>query len=209
MRARSPKPISNRKKMTPCDRQQHEEPQRVGERVPRRRAAEADVQEEADEEQLLQPPKHVRELLRALVIREHRAEQQRTELGAQPERRERLRRRRSRARRRTARAARRDRSARAARRSRGRVSGTSSSSNAIRRRRLDAHEREQHDGHDVLHDQDADRDAAVDGAQLAVAFEHLGRQHRAREPERDGQHERHPQRQARARRQQPRRRRRP
>src|SRR6185503_7303267 len=72
------------------DRQQRDEQQRAGQRAPGRRSAEADAQEEPDEKQLLESPEHVRELLRALVIGEHRAEQQRAELGAQAERLERL-----------------------------------------------------------------------------------------------------------------------
>ena len=196
MRARSPRPISSRKKIAPLIGNNTTSHSALVERFPGRRAAEADVQEEADEEQLLEAPQHVRELLRALVIREHRAEQQRAELGAQAERLERLRRRRSRARRRTAPGARRGRSVRAARRSPGRANGTSNSSSAYGDGVSSVDEREQDHGHDVLHDQDADRDAAVHGAQLAIAFEHLRREHRAREAEADGQRERQTRRRA-------------
>ena len=137
MRARNPEPISSKKKMMPWNGRNSSSQSAVAQRLPVGRAAEADVQEEADEEQLLQSPQHVRELLRAAMIGEHRAKQQRAELRAQAERARKPRRRRSRAPHRTARAARRDRKSRAATRSAGRASGNNSSSKRPRRRRLD------------------------------------------------------------------------
>src|SRR5262249_34844244 len=142
----------------------------------------ADVQEEADEEQLLQTPEHVRELLRAAVIGEEHAEHERAELRAQSETGETL--------------AAADREQRAEQHEQLAVSAIveqppetaarerqQQQDERERRRRLGRDEREQRDRDDVLHDQDADRDAAVHRAQLAIALEHLRREHGAREAE--------------------------
>ena len=72
------------------ERQHHEQLRSVAKCRPGRRCADPDVQEEADEEQLLQAPEHVRELLRAAVIGEQHAEHERAELRAQTEMREAL-----------------------------------------------------------------------------------------------------------------------
>ena len=189
MRARSPRPISSRKKIAPL----------IGNNATSHNAPSSASQvggplkpmskKNADEEQLLEAPQHVRELLRALVVREHRAEQQRAELGAQARAPRTLRRRRSRARRRTAPSSSPWPQRCSSQAIAGRANGTSSSNSAkATASRVD--EGEQHDGHDVLHDEDADRDAAVHGAQLAIAIEHLRREHGARETEADGQRER-------------------
>jgi len=47
-----------------------------------------------------------------------------------------------------------------------------------------------HQGDEVLDDQHADGDAAMEGAQLALAFQHLGRQHGTGERQGDGQQHR-------------------
>ena len=137
-----------------------------------------------DEEQLLQAPQHAGQLLCTPVIGQHGAEQQRAELGTQAELREQL-----------SPAEREPRTEQHEQlpvaavvehlRDYGPRERQQQQQQRIRRRRFNAHHREQHDGHDVLHDQDADRDSTVNGPQLAIAFEHLRREHRAREPERE------------------------
>ena len=71
----------------------------------------------------------------------------------------------------------------------GRANGSSSSSNAYGDGVSTAITASKRHRDDVLDDQNADRDAAVHGPQLAVAFEHLRGKHRAREPERHGEHD--------------------
>jgi len=58
------------------------------------------------------------------------------------------------------------------------------------RRRLAAPQGQRGQRHEILHDQDADRHATVECREFALSLEHLGRQHGARERQRDGDEER-------------------
>ena len=182
MRARSPRPISSRKKIAPLSGNNATSHSAPGSASQVGGPLKPMSKKKRDEEQLLEAPQHVRELLRTLVVREHRAEQQCAELGAQAERLEPFA------------AADRERGAEqhqqlavaaalqqpGDRRARERHE---QQQQRVGRRRFEVDEREQDHGHDVLHDQDADRDAAVHGPELAIAVEHLRREHGARETE--------------------------
>ena len=142
----------------------------------------ADEQEEPHQEGFLQPPQRVGQLLRLRVVGKEGAEHQRSELSAQSERLEAV--------------AAHERESDAEQQQDLPVAGDveqpvdeapgrqeREQRHRPRRRRRALREAEHRDGGEILHDEDPDRDAAVEGAKLAFLLERLRDHHGAGESE--------------------------
>ena len=152
------------------------------ERLAAGQAGHADEQEEPHQEGFLQSPQCVEQLLRLRVVRKQGAEHQCSKLPAQSERLEAV--------------AAGEREADAEQQEDLPVAGDvekpveeaprrqqREQRNGPRRRRRPLREAEHRDGGEILHDEDPDRDAAVERAKLALLVERLRHHHGAGEPE--------------------------